>query len=328
MEYKTVGPVVSDDEAPAESNPTLEGNHHSGRPQARSAAVYALIAMHLVVALTPAGVAFRPNNSLTLPMLWALGALPFSQIMLLSIWLGFAGGSVKRKFVISVLAISFLTIWQTLDQVLNWWSVETTLNSIIAGYLKHTAIMIAVFLVLSIAMAGASRFMGIIRFANEADLRRAVPRSNYSLFALLAMSTVAALILGLARASHMSSAGVQSQFMIATYLMLLVMFAVILLTTVWATLGAGHVVRRLLVVLFVSVVLGLTMAVGVGFSLRLVPWWLFAAASQIMVLPTAIVAITLLVIRSMGLRLLPRQPALVYDRSQNEWQGEGAQKNG
>ncbi len=263
-------------------------------------ALKVLVSAHLVLAVAPLGGAFLPFDIRTLPIIWVLASIPISQVMLLSTWLGMAEGKILRKLAAAAVAISFLSIWLVLGQGLM--STEVTLNLILSAYWKSLGMLLVFLAILSAVMAGASRLAGVIRFANDANLLSAETRFKYSLFALLTVTTAAALILGLVRVSR---ANIADDGMVAQTALGIVVFVTNMLATIWATLGTGHVVRRLLAVYFVSIVLGISLAIGSGNSLETGPWWLFASMSLIVVVPTTIVAVTLLVLRAQGYRLLP-----------------------
>ena len=262
-----------------------------------------LIAVHLVLATAPLGAELLGDfNDLRMwPFMWALDSIPFSQIMLLSIWVGMAATPRRwPKILLAILTTAFIMVWMTSGEVLR--STEP-LVSMVSLYFQNLAIMLGIVAVLSAVMVGTSRLVGTIRFTKDTDLPSTEPRFHYSLFALLAVSTAAALVLGLVRMSRVEIASDQSQTV--SWLLLIVVFALNMFAIIWAALGAGHVKRRLLVVFLVSIILGFSMTVGAGNSPFLEPWWLFASGSLIVVVPTAIVACTLLWMRRLGFRLIP-----------------------
>ncbi len=270
--------------------------------RARPSAICPLVAVHLVLATAPVGAAVLLsdfNDVRMLPFIWALSSIPFSQLMLLSIWVGMAAGRVLPKILLVILATALLVVWITFGQVLG--STEPP-PSLVSIFVLNLAIMLGIVAVLSVAMAGTSRLVGTIRFANDTDLPANEPRLHYSLFALLAISTATALVLGLVRLSRMEIESEQSQT--AEYLLAVVVFALNMLTTIWATFGKGHVKRRLLAVFLVSICLGFSMWVGAGNSPFSEPWWLFCSGALIVVVPTAVVACTLLWLRGIGFRLV------------------------
>jgi len=262
----------------------------------------AIVVVHLAIAVAPLGMAFVPPDIRTLPVLWGLASIPLSQIMLLSVWLGMTRGSAICRIAIAILAVLYITIWPSLGEILM--RDEETPNPMPSVYWQYTGVMLVFLAVLSAVMAGAKRVVGFICFTSKADALSTETRSQYSLFTLLAMTTATAMILGLVRSSQTSSA---DGIIIAQYLLAIVVLVVNVVVTVWATLGTGHVVRRLVLVFLVSTMLGLALAIGAGNSLDTGPWWLLTASSLILVVPTTIVAVTLLVIRTLGYRLQPRQ---------------------
>lgn len=172
-------------------------------------------------------------------------------------------------------------------------------------YFQNLAVMLGIVAVLSAVMAGTSRLLGTIRFTKDTDLPSTEPRFHYSLFALLAVSTATALVLGLVRMSRVEIASDQSQTV--SILLAIVVFALNMLAIIWATLGAGHVKRRLSGVFVIAILLGLSMAIAVGNSPYSQPWWLFISTSLIVLVPTSITALTLLYLRRLGFRLIAPQ---------------------
>jgi len=264
-----------------------------------------LVAVHLVLATAPLGAALLLgdfNDLRMLPFVWALSSIPFSQIMLLSIWVGMAAtGRILPKILFAFLATAFLVVWITSGEVLG--STERPPISIVSLYFQNLAIVLGFFAVLSSVMVGTSRLVGTIRFTKDTDLPSNEPRFQYSLFALLAASTATALVLGLVRMSRVEIASDLSQTVVSI-LLAIVVFFLNMLAIIWATLGAGHVKSRLFAAFLVSIILGFSMSVGAGQSPFSEPWWLFAAGPLIVVVPTAVVACTLLWMRRIGFRLV------------------------
>jgi hypothetical protein len=141
----------------------------------------------------------------------------------------------------------------------------------------------------------------------------AEPRFHFSLLTLLAISTVLALLLGLVRMSRMREPAEMETEHVVDYLLALVIYGLNTLATIWATLGLGRVKRRLSLVLFIAVMLGFSFAIGVGNSPLSEPWWLFISLPVVVVLPTTIVALSLLYLRRLGFRLVPPQTSARAD---------------
>lgn len=270
-----------------------------------------LIAVHSVLAIAPlmAALLFRDFPDLRLlPIIWALYSIPFSQIMLLSVWVGMVSfGNFLPRVLLAAIATALLAAWITAGRV---YGPANPPESTATHFFQVFALLLAITAVLSAAVAGTSRLVGTISFTRDTS-DTTEPRFHFSVFALLVVLTATALVLGLVRASRIATASGQSETV--SYMLAVVVFALNMLTTIWATLGAGHVKRRLLAVFLVSIVLGFSMYVGVGNSPHLEPWWLFASGSLIVVVPTAIVACTLLWLRWIGYRLVAPQTKLGPD---------------
>ena len=270
-------------------------------------AVRGLIAVHLVLATAPLGAELLGDfyDLRMVPLKWVLSStlIPFSQIMLLSIWVGMAATPRRLpKILLAILATAFIAVWVTSGEVLG--STKPPI-SMVSLYFGHLAIMLGIFAVLSAVMVGTSLLVGTIRFTKDTDLPSAEPRFRNSLFALLVVSTAPALVLGLVYMSRVESESNSFPAVGGVSLLLtMVVFALNMLTTIWATLGAGHVKRRLLAVFLVSIILGISMSVGTGRSLFSERWWSFVSDSLLVVLLTALMACTLLWIRRIGFRLV------------------------
>lgn len=276
-------------------------------------AILGLLAVHVVLSPAPlaAGLLFGDSNNIEmLPFVWALQSVFLSQVMLVSIWVGMPKtGRILPKILFAILATAFLAVWITSGEVLG--SREKPI-SIVSLYFQNLAIMLGFVAVLSLGMFGTSGLVGTVRFTGDTNLPSTEPRFHYSLFALLAVSTATAVVLGLVRVAREDEASEQSQ-MVVDYVLAVVVFALNILATIWATLGAGHVNRRLLVVLVVSILLGFFITMATGNSPFQEPWWLFFFGPLIVIVPTVIVACSLLWMRRIGYRLVASQTKLGHD---------------
>ncbi len=267
-------------------------------------AIHRLVAVHLVLAMVPLSISFVTIDMRTLPIVWALAAVTFAQIMLLAIWVGMvAAGNVLYKVLAATIAAAYLGIWQATAQVLM--STELSNAAAVSAYVHNTSIILVLTALLTLALFGVRRLIGTIRFVKDDDFPKAEPRFHFSLLTLLAFSTVLALLLGLVRLSRMTEPAELEAERLVDYLLAVVVYGLNTLATIWATLGPGHVKRRLCVVFFVAVLLGFSFAIGAGNSPTSEPWWLFLSFPVVVVLPTGIVALTLLYLRSLGYRLIP-----------------------
>lgn len=267
----------------------------------RPKSIYALIVVHFFLAIAPLGTAFIPFNSLSLPLMWALSSIPFSQIMLLSMWLGMTPGKLLSKSILAIFAISYLGVWIATGSVLM--SSEVSVVSTLPEYLRIITVSLVMLAILSVVMAGASHLMGSICYTKGCDRVLKDSRFQFSLFAILALATITCVVLGLVRLSRDNSDSDESVIVVIQTFFAVVVFALNLLTTIWATLGAARVITRLLIVFVVAVLLGCSMAIGAGHSPFSEHWWLFASFTLIVLVPTTIVTLTLLYLRRLGYRL-------------------------
>ena len=145
-------------------------------------AVRGLVAVHLVLATAPLGAELLGDfyDLRMVPLKWVLSStsIPFSQIMLLSIWVGMAATPRRwPKILLAILATAFIAVWVTSGEVLG--STKPPI-SMVSLYFGHLAIMLGIFAVLSAVMVGTSLLVGTIRFTKDTDLPSIKPRFRTS----------------------------------------------------------------------------------------------------------------------------------------------------
>jgi hypothetical protein len=253
-------------------------------------------AVHGLLALAPLGMLLLRLNISSLPIVWLLSTTPLSQIMLLSIWVGLTPGGHVRKIAACVSAIC----WFAAERTIVEYVMSTDGISLAGSFLRDFASHFSLLSVFCLVMIGARRKLGMIgRFA---DVQWRGPTSfQYSLFALLTLASVTALLLGLMRASRLDDDRGSTGVIAAVYVLVFGSFAINTLAAVWAVLAFGKPSRRIIAVLFISLVLGVSIALAMSHDeLR---WWLFAGSSMVSVWPTTIVVFSLLFFRRRGFRL-------------------------
>ena len=241
----------------------------------RPTAIYALVAVHLLLAIAPLSMALIPFSIRALPLGWALASISYAQVMLLSMWIGMTRGRTIPKILLAITVAVYSSFWSVAG-----WAVFTdgrleNISSLTT--LQPLLFLLAILAMLSFLMAGASRLMRSIRFVNKSEAVVADPGIRFSLCTILAILTSASVVLGLTRLSNVKIAEEHSSsLMTAEMLLAIVVFALNLLTIILATLGAGPTKLRLFGVLLVAVSLGFSMAIGAGNSPFTEPWWIFA----------------------------------------------------
>ncbi len=266
---------------------------------------YTFFAVHVALALAPLGMAFVPLTVAALPLLWLVALIPLSQIVLLSVWLVLTPRFGVRKIIATMGVLSFLAIWRTIAEYV----VSTGSTSIGWSFLATVYMYLAFLLFLCLVMAGLRRKVGTIGriagpIADEGESTSHGP-FQYSLFALLVVSSTVALILSLVQTSRLPDGPDSMVVIAASVALMFLVFAINMLTAIWAALGAGRPSRRLVVVFFVSIVLGLTLASAMSHDQSGLGWWFFVSSSLTWAAPTVIVVLSLLFFRRRGYRLAP-----------------------
>ncbi len=231
-------------------------------------------------------------------MFAVVASISLSQLMLLSIYLGMTAGKRKRKLLFAAIAVLFLAIWLPLAS-------EGASKSFGASYLQLVSSYTGILLALTFVAACARRFIGSIRFSPESSQLAANTRSQFSLLTLLVVLTTLAVLSGLARASRWTPELERGSIRVAEYLFVAVVFGLMVLSVVWASLGHDSTIGRLPVILFLSAMLGLFfLPQDVGVSPDAVYWEEVLSCCLLTFVSTSVVAVTLLPFRRLGFRLV------------------------
>lgn len=284
-----------------------------------------LVAANLLLACAPAAYGVLPADIRFLPLMLALASITIGQTMLLGFWAGMGLSRLRWRVIGALLGGAYLALWATLGGQL--WNPSTMSFGGFVVEFRRGVLTVYVM----IALVAASFFL-VRRWFSElrvvtGDEAASPGKIQYSIFSLLVITTVAALLLGLARAAHrpensdwLEYPAEQSELQEArvahpadesgwrTAAATILPFACLLidvLCAVWATLGTGRIRWRLAVVFVVAALLGLLESITMGSAALawwLVPGWILAS----LVLCTVIVA-SLLVVRARGYRLVARR---------------------
>ncbi len=265
-----------------------------------------LIVVHVALGACLMAGRLIPPDIRFLPLLWALFSVPIAQLMLLSFWAGLGGGRGMRRLLGTLLGVAYLTAWRTVYQMFLQNSGGTTFLDLFvmtyAMYLGCTVFFAGVFL-------GIRRWKAELRQVPEVATATPPARFQYSLLSLLLIITVASVIFSeissirTARGDGDPGAG-----MFVGMLLFLTIGLVNLLCAVWAALGVGHVGLRVSLVLLVALMLGIAQSLAMSHD-RIAIWLPLASAFAMAVVPTAVVVVSLLVVRSCGYRLVPKSIA-------------------
>jgi len=255
-----------------------------------------LVLAHVLASPAPAVAFLLPPDMRYLPLIWLGSSVLVAQLMLLAVWLGLGSGAISVRLVTSAVGCAWAAWWACLPQIVLQDSAERY-PFILSTFLGCVAIWAGVFL-------AVRRYSAELRLAMQSSAVSVRRPSQFSILHILIVTAVVAIVLGLARGAEATREdGSGWNYWVATALTL-VTFFINLYCAVWATLGEARVGWRLCLVLVVALLLGV--AVALTSNIQLLGWWLFAALVLAMSAPTAIVAASLLVVRSCGYRLVPK----------------------
>ncbi len=258
-----------------------------------------ILVVHAVLAIAPFGIRFVPPHVSALPVIWALASITLSQLMLLAIYLGMFADRTRNRLGFVAVGIVYLGACQVISQ--QAMDASTPIVSIAGAYLGYVGMDAGILFVITGVLACTRRVTGSVRRMREIPPNPVNTRPQYSLLALLLVLSLAALVMGLVRSSRMADEPSNAAAMVVQYVLFATVFSTNIVATVWATLGIGSVPRKLTAVVAVSVILGLSL--GVGARHDAIGWWLLAWSSLMTLIPTAIIASTLLSLRPLGFRL-------------------------
>lgn len=238
----------------------------------------------------------------TLPMLMmfivALESLEFTQTLLLSFWCGFGTSSISRRVLGGLLGIAYQELWAWLPVLLGPESglcIEPDWPAFIAFGSMKRALAVCGFTIL---------FLGVRRWLAEVQHvghRLDVPsrtRAQFSIANLLALTLLCATLLGLFRAAK-----IQHDWNMATYGLGFAIFATLVVSIAWATMSPGPIGKRTALILVLVVPAGAILAHASQYWFY-EGWLKYVLAQVMLLLPMAVLAISLLVVRSCGYRLV------------------------
>ncbi len=265
-----------------------------------------LLVVHLIVGIAPVGMFLIQYSNWMFPWMWALSALSIAQLMLLSFWAGMATTKGAIRLLGALCGTAYVTTWYEVAPLLspNYSGLE---QSFATSFLVEFSSDIAVVLLFAGAFMLIRRSGTKLRRLSLSESHATPARVQYSILNLLVILSISSVVFGLtrsARTAETSTAGFVDWQSLAGIGLMLIVFLVNVVCAAWAALSPGGIRLRIVLVLFVAVLLGIAFSVASGNDSG--SWWIFVCASLIPVLSTAIVILTLLVVRSCGYRLLPK----------------------
>ncbi|MEN6497759.1 MAG: hypothetical protein ABFD16_25960 [Thermoguttaceae bacterium] len=264
-----------------------------------------LIAAHVVLGATSVLSVFLPPDARFQPVLWALCSVLLAQLMLLAFWAGMGGNRSVWRLLGALGGCAYVAVWPLLISVLLPYFAETSSGEWIYVYLPALLLISVMVLLLTGGCLVMRRwFVELRRLPQPIDTVRP-PRFRYSILHLLVITSVVAVVLGLIRGARQDDSLAAQWHSLTLFALPIVVFLVNLVCATRAALDPGPIGRRVSLVFVVAILLGIALA----FADRQdkIAWWLLPCSALVMTIPTAIVIASLLVVRSCGYRLIPKQ---------------------
>jgi hypothetical protein len=267
-----------------------------------------LVGVHLVLAAAPLVGLLLQFSVYTLPILWALIALPLGGLLTLSVWLGFGRTRLVWRLAIGLAASFYLSVWPFIQQCAQMHdSAEMPIYKSATDYFMGYLEAVTPFGIILFLFGGTFMLMGL-RF----QLTRAEPdakqlrneRLQFSMLQIMVVMSAVAIILSLLRATRRADVGESTWDWLMMNAFMFVIFFINTACAAFAALGIGKVKRNVGLVFAVSILLGV--AVAIAMHNDMVSWWLFVGGMSLAIIPTMTVLASLLVVRTCGFRLVRR----------------------
>lgn len=262
-----------------------------------------LIAAHVVLAAAPLLAMFIQPDGPMVPLLWALISLPFGAMMTLSVWVGLGRTRLLWRVLIGLTASFYLAVWPFANN-----SASLPGRPSIGEWFMRYLEAVGPYSILLFLFSGVFMLIGL-RFSLVHIERDEIPSHRqglrFSMLQILAVMSIVAVVLSLARAMRESHGGADSTWdWLVLNAFVFVVFIVNTACAAFAALGLGKFTRNVGMVLVVSILLGIAMAIAMRSDDM--PW-LFAGNILIAFVPTATTLVSLLIVRSCSYRLIRRR---------------------
>jgi hypothetical protein len=250
-----------------------------------------LVAIHLVLALLPFCYGWVPPHVRYMPIIWLIGSITVAQTMLLGFWLGMGTNPWRWRVIGTILGCAYLGLPMF-------------------GGAPLQSLMYAVIVLLLGSMFLVMRRWWVLQKLTTNTIFPAVPSGfQFSIFHLLVLTSVAALVLALARSARLAGPPDSAWFGVFMWGLMLSTFAINAVSSVLATLAVHACRPKLIATFMVSLFLGMALCLVMSRPVTgapALPWWISLGGLYITTCLTLIIVLTLLVVRSSGYRLIPR----------------------
>lgn len=265
-----------------------------------------LVATLLILCAAPVLTLLIPNNVYYMPLLWATSSLPLGALMTLSFWVGLGKRPARVKLLWGMLGAIYVAAW-TIAPSLIVYALSSDPDTL--GSPQDYLLSVAPYLALVAVFGGMFTLIGrywSLATVNDGD-SKSPSRSQFSVLNLLLLTTVVAILMALIRQSRSSATSDSVFAMLVTAILAFAIYFGNTACAAFAALAPTPIKRNCVLVLCISVLFGFAISLAAGHDR--VGWWLVANGPLMSVMPTAVVLVSLLVVRSAGYRLV-RKPAV------------------
>lgn len=265
-----------------------------------------LIAVQVIVGIAPIATFSLPSSMWIwmIPQFSAFMGLGIAQLMLLSLWVVNGSNKWNVRLVGALGGTAYVTIWPVLCQHMLPFYELSFMDKFLAGFAYNAAFVLL--------FSGAFKVMqrkGIKLVPTSDVIRQVAPlHLQYSTLHLLVIISICSLVLGLVKASQTAEQmpGTFSTLAQASgYVLMWVVFLINSICAAWAALSPNSPWSRIAIAISISALLGTAMAIPSGNDP--LSWWSVMTTCLLTVVFTIVVTASLLVVRSCGYRLIPKE---------------------
>ncbi|MCE9527419.1 MAG: hypothetical protein K8R36_15355 [Planctomycetales bacterium] len=267
-----------------------------------------LVTVHLVLTASQLVMLYpmlRISSIWMMPMFWGAQMVVIGQLMLLAFWAGLGTNAKAWRMAGTIAGTGYVAFWSSSPLLISLWILP---NSSWTAWLRQFGIQFGqggmLVLILGSVFLIMRRWFAHLVCIADVKVPPETHRYQFSIQHLLVITTLTAIFLASRRGKI---EGLDLRLMIITSVLIVVVFMVNGLFAVRVTLRNGPIHGRLFLVFVVAVLLGAGLSLVAGHTQ--VSWWLAALSALTMTIPTLVVVLSLLVVRSCGYRLVPNPPA-------------------
>jgi hypothetical protein len=220
--------------------------------------------------------------------------------------MGLGHTRLQWRLLLGLLALFYISILSIIDEIFRIQEIPT-LAELFTTYLRNTGELAVLLLLLSGTFLLIRRRFAVTRI--DPDVRpEAKGRLQFSMFQVMLLMSTVAVLLSLLRAARATFGHEPTIWESATiYSFMFLAFVVNTVCAAFAALGTHWVKRNVAMVLVVASLLGVMM--GIAMRTDIHSWQLFVGSMLIAIVPTVVVLVSLLVVRTCGYRLIRRSEA-------------------